>query len=1122
MRSHPHALAGLFVLLGLIPPAAAADPAALEHFEKKVRPVLVKHCYRCHSAKSEKLKGGLRVDGREALLKGGDSGPAVVPGEPDRSRLITALRYADVALQMPPKGKLPAAVIADLTQWVKQGAPWPDDGSQSAEVRKDFDLQQRKKRHWAWRPIGRPEPPAVRDTSWPRSPVDRFLLAKLEAKGLTPAPDAPPHVLVRRLYFDLIGLPPTPEEVESFCQSASRHPQSAITEAVDRLLASPHFGERWGRHWLDLMRYGESRGHEFDYPAPNAWQYRDYVIRALNADVPYNQFVTEHLAGDLLAKPRLHPVEGFNESILGTGFWFLGEEVHSPVDIRQDQADRFDNRIDVFSKAFLGLTVSCARCHDHKFDAISTRDYYALYGLLESCNYRLVRFDSLEQNRRIAGELARLRDEARPALQRALAAALRPLAENAVGYLLGAREVLQGPKEAAKRQGQIDAVAARRKLDAALLVGWGEHLAAAADNPRDPFHIWAKVALDPAAGESAALKRLLQPFADSRQADPPAGVRVVVDYRKPGPGEWLPDDVTFGTAPARAGDVRLGKGGAVRLVERSAAEFDAVWQGYRLAPGSETTPGALAKNTRPGRTIRTPTFTLEDGKVFYLVRGTGQAYFSVGAHVLIAGPLHGALVQQIKAGPDYRWQGHDLSPYKGQRLHVEFAAESPDFAVAAVVQGSQPPPAVERPPVRLEGIDSLELLAAEYQRTLLDLCGRLAADRLRDTPEAGELSRLANLLLGKPRLFAADGKLPASLSEVIAPVLARQEKLTAQARMESRLAMAMQDGTPVEESVFVRGQHRTLGERVPRRFLEALAGPGPLPAAQGSGRLELAAQMTDPAVNPFLTRVLVNRLWHHLFGRGLVASVDNFGVLGEAPTHPELLDWLATELVREGWSIKKMIRALVLTRAYRLSSRADARPDTADPQDLLLHRARVRRLEGEAIRDALLAISGRLDRKMHGPSVPVFLTPFLDGRGRPGSGPLDGAGRRSLYLAVRRNFLSPFLLAFDTPIPFSTVGRRTVSNVPAQALILLNDPFVHQQAQAWAKRVLAAPGTTAERVRGMYLAAFGRPPTETESAACQEFLQQQATLHRSTPDELPAWTDLAHTLINVKEFIYLH
>jgi hypothetical protein len=522
---------------------------------------------------------------------------------------------------------------------------------------------------------------------------------------------------------------------------------------------------------------------------------------------------------------------------------------------------------------------------------------------------------------------------------------------------------------------------------------------------------------------------------------------------------------------------------------------------------------------RPGRTLRTPSFTLTGGKVFYLVRGTGMAYAAVGQHVMIAGPLHGRLVIDFKTGDRFQWVVHDLTPYRGQRLHIELTgADGSDFAVALVGQGTAAPPVVDVPNARLlrllegEAAGSPEQLATGYRQLLLDTVEQLATDRVVGSPDA---ARLANWLVQKRGLFMDDSA-SQRLAEVAAPVLETQRKVIDQIRRESHLAPALLDGNGVDDQVFIRGSPKALGVPAPRRFLEALAGDTPLAVAHGSGRLELARQMTDPVRNPLIARVIVNRLWHHLFGRGLVSSVDNFGVLGEKPTHPELLDYLADRFVQDGWSVKKMIRLLVLTRAYQMESKANMTADAADPENLLLHRMRLRRLEGEAIRDTMLALSGRLNEKMYGPSVPVHLNAFQEGRGRPGSGPLDGDGRRSLYLAVRRNFLSSFLLAFDTPIPFSTVGRRTVSNVPAQALILMNDPFVHQQAEMWAKRVLSQPGTASERVERLYVNAFGRLPGGKEKAAALAFVGE------GKGDDVRAWTDLCHVLFNAKEFIFLN
>jgi len=362
------------------------DPSAVEFFEKRIRPLLSENCFGCHSGSSKPIQAGLRLDSRAAMLRGGGRGTALTPGAPETSLLIKALR-ASGAPQMPPKGRMPEESIALLERWVRQGAIWPGSAAAPANPTKKpaFNLKQRAAAHWSWKPVRMPSVPSPRDPKWVRNPIDAFILSKLESRGLRPAPPADKRALIRRVTFDLIGLPPTPAEVEAFLADKS---PDAYERVVDRLLASPHYGERWARHWLDLVRYAETYGHEGDYEKPNAYQYRDYVIRALNADVPYNQFVKEHIAGDLIAKPRRDSRLGFNESILGTGFWWLGEGTHSPVDLLQDEADRIDNQIDVFGKAFLGLGLGCARCHDHKFDAISTKDYYALAGFLRSSRYQ--------------------------------------------------------------------------------------------------------------------------------------------------------------------------------------------------------------------------------------------------------------------------------------------------------------------------------------------------------------------------------------------------------------------------------------------------------------------------------------------------------------------------------------------------------------------------------------------------------------------------------------------------------------------------------------------------------------------------------------------------------------
>jgi mono/diheme cytochrome c family protein len=1058
------AIAVVFATVGAV---RAADPAALEFFEKKVRPILVENCVGCHGP--EKHKGGLRLDSWTAVLKGGDSGPAVIAGEPDKSRLLDAVGYKNVDLQMPPKGKLPDAAIADLAEWVRRGAAWPAEPVTKSTATGDFNLAARKAAHWAWNPVRPVSPPGVRNDHWPHDPIDQFVLAKIEASGLTPASAADKRTLLRRAAFDLTGLPPTAAEIGAFLADDS---PDAFARVVDHQLASPHFGERWGRHWLDLMRYAETRGHEFDYVSPNAWQYRDYVIRAINAEVPYNQFVTEHLAGDLLDRPRLNPAAGFNESVLGTGFWLLGEQLHSPVDLRQDEADRLDNMVDVFSKAFLGLTVACARCHDHKFDAISTKDYHALLGFLESSSYRQVRFDTTDEHRRTATELSVLRARREPALRRAVAAALRSGVERLA-------ESLTAPKGA-----------------------WTSAIKAAVNDPADPLHAWAFAMEKPEHFYERVeqVRQRLSAVDMVREGEPSGVVRIAPP--------WIPDGAGFESV--QTGGVIFGadrRRPILGVADRASEVFDPIWNSLTSAPGSEDDPGDLAKMHRPGRTVRTPSFTIAADHLYYLVRGRGHAFACVNSHLLMEGPLHRTLIQPVVGDGGFRWVMHDVNRYRGQRCHVEFSADKGgDFAVAAVVQ-SEKPPSAPVPFGRVLGtalatVTTPADLAAAYQRVFLT-----ALDGLADGSDDPGLAGLADWLVRHGDLFVAEFK-----SDAIDAFLAEQPKCLSQLRRESRLAPAMLDGSGVDERVFIRGNPKTLGDVAPRRFLEALTGPAPLIPPRGSGRLELARQVTDPEIDPFLARVMVNRAWHHLFGRGLVASTDNFGILGEPPTHPELLDHLAAQFVRDGWSLKRLLRSIMLSSTYQMESGLQGKGEDVDPQNLLLRRQNLRRLEGEAIRDAMLAVSGRLDDTMYGRPVPAHVSAFEDGRGKPATnGPLDGAGRRSIYLAVRRNFLPPFLLAFDTPAPATCIGRRTVSNVPAQALILLNDPFVHQQAERWGKRVMAQPA--AQRIDGMFIDAFGRPPSETERSECLAFLANR--------DDTATWADLAHSLFNVKEFVFL-
>jgi hypothetical protein len=1104
----------LFAVLGFLiaapPSSLPADEQGDEFFEKQVRPILVSRCFSCHSGKLaadvKVPQGNLRLDSREAALKGGDTGPAVVPGKLKESLLVDAINYGQL-YQMPPKTKLPAEEIATLTKWVEMGAPWPGSGDKGAAKDKVFDLARRKADHWCWQPVKKVAPPSVKNESWPRQLLDRFILAKLEEKGLAPSGPADKRTLIRRAYFDLIGLPPKPEEVEAFLKDES--PQ-AFEKVVDGLLDSPHFGERWGRHWLDLVRYAESRGHEFEPNIPNAWQYRDYVIRALNADIPFDQFVTEHIAGDLVTNPRLHPEAKYNESILGTGFWFLGEEVHSPVDIRKDETDRLDNRLDVMTKTFLGVTVTCARCHDHKFDAISQKDYYALMGFLISSSYRQVGFESLENNRRIAGELETLRAAAKKELTKLAMDAAEESLDRIDEYLLAAREAMTAgglkPEDAAKN-----------KLSEPLLKNWVLELTKAKGEKSHPLHRFATGDLRPQEKQD-------------RIAIP--SEQVLVDYLRPD-APWFQDGFSFGPRPMQPGDVRLGNSPDqpfAGVVQFGSAELDSIWPRMKVAGGTDKDHGGLGNWDRMGQTLRTTEVTLKSGNVWYLVRGSGRAYAAVNSHLVIAGPLHGAVLKEWDGKPgQWQWVNHNLSTYALHRAHFEFTPKEGELAVAMVVDSDKQPPPIWEAGGSIAASDATT--PEDFARQFQTECEQVAKS-LSDGKSVDGSSAVANHIVTHLDLLSLPESEPRQkLRLATESFLKKQQELKQQIKTESHTALAMLDGNSTDELLLIRGNSKTPGKAVSHRFLEAIAGTQQNYPSQSSGRLELAQRITDPA-NPLTARVLVNRIWHHLFGRGLVATVDNFGVLGERPTHPELLDYLASEFVADGWSMKRAIKRMVLSATYQQASGGHRPLDTAvaeqlDPQNLLLHRANVKRLEGEVIRDNILAVSGRLDRKQFGPSVPVNLTPFMQGRGLPAvSGPLDGDGRRSIYISVRRNFLSPMMLAFDTPIPFSTIGRRNVSNVPAQALILMNDPFVSEQSKLWAKQTLADPGTTPEsRIRRMYLAAFAREPAANETESALSFLDSQGREYGLRAEQARTdqrvWADLAHVLYNVKEFVFV-
>jgi hypothetical protein len=850
------------LLAASLPALAQSGPAQSENdfFEKRIRPVLTERCAACHSTSPQ---ANLRVTSRQSLLKGGDSGPAIVPGIPEESRLFQAVSYRDQNLRMPPTGKLSDEVIDDFRQWILSGAPDPRTEEPVKPVTSGIDWEKARK-FWAFLPL---------------SPSASSIDAILKPAGKV----VPDNVWLRRVTYDLTGLPPIPQALDAFL----RRPDKAA--AIDRLLASPQYGERWARHWLDLVRYAETNGHEYDNDKNDAWRYRDYVIRAFNDDLPYNQFVREHIAGDLLPGARLSKDGSYIESPLATTSWWFGEILNSATDSVKSRADQVDNQIDVFSKTFLGLTVACARCHDHKFDPIPTADYYALAGVMHSTRVREAVIDSPQRQAEIAKTLQRY--------------AARPVAVAPKLQLREGEELFSG-FGTWHREGQGITVS-NGVADTAgpgALAAVGSLTSEKFKMPRFYVHV------------------LLQ------------GTK----YAKPRLGE---------------GDLRL------TLVA------DDYKSSHFFASGDE------------GFTWKTERMTLSNGRTCYF-----------------------ELVDRSRTGY---------------------------LAVAAIVISDH-----------------------------------------KDPPAIVENAGVAPFTLN-PELEA---QMPAST-----------------------FAMISHDEDPANARLHIRGNHQNLGPEVPRGFLQILSRDRK-PIENTSGRLQFADWLTSDA-ETLLARVMVNRVWMHHFGTGLVSSTDNFGVMGNKPANQQLLDTLAQRFVAGGWSLKKLHREILLTDAF-----AKTVP--------------IRRLEGEAIRDAMLQLSGRLDSTLYGPSVVPYISKYQDGRGKPPGGPLDANGRRSIYIQVRRNFLTPMFLAFDYPLPISTIGTRGSSAVPSQALMLLNNEFVLEQARLWAKRTLDENRRPADLVRSMYLEAFSRAPAPAEQAAALDYLHQHG-------DSEATRADLAHVLFNTAEFSYV-
>ncbi|HJT34239.1 MAG TPA: PSD1 and planctomycete cytochrome C domain-containing protein [Pirellulales bacterium] len=886
--------------------------------------MLVQHCFACHG--QGRSKGGLSLESRQAMLAGGDSGTVVVLGKPDESLLIEAVGYAG-DVQMPPSGKLPDEEIAALRQWLVLGAPWPEQLA-ATSMRSGDSITEADRQFWSFQPIADPPPPNVRDATWPRTGIDRFVLARLEAEGLEPVGEADRRTQIRRASFDLTGLPPTADEVEAFVADET---PDAYERLIDRLLASPHYGERWARHWLDVARYGEDQAHTFQARLyPSGYRYRDWVVEALNGDLPFDRFVIEQIAGDLVDDM---PGEDRMSRLPALGFFALGPVYYADnTCAAKAKFDEYDDRIDTLARGFLGLTVACARCHDHKFDPITTRDYYALAGVMASSDYHEAPLAPAEVVARYDAEQAKI------------------------------KQAEEGLKEA-------------RTLEVRQL------------------------------GESFA---------------PQTAQYLMAVWKFENRCKTQPD--------CKLAEVAQQAGLHPEIVER--------WQ-RRLAADLEANHALFA----PWREM--------------LARQDAATDLSNDAAALAAAEQAAAAVQApIVAAVERR-----------RVIDEQHATQ-----LAAPKEGEQPPAKPE-----------LDAASADVLKQIVD-------DR--KTP------------LALPKELA-DKLLPEERRQFLMGMQADIDELKKSAGEKYPIAHSVNEGKAANLRIHRRGNPNDLGDEAPRGFLAVLSPPEAKPFAQGSGRLELARAIADRN-NPLTARVFVNRVWQQHFGRGIVGTPSNFGLLGERPTHPELLDYLASSFMASGWSVKALHREITLSTTYRLASTFHTGNFQRDPDNRLLWRMNRRRLDVEAWRDALLAASGNLDAALGGPPLA-----------------LDDASnrRRTLYSAISRHQLNSMLRLFDFPDPNLTSERRVITTVPMQQLFVLNSEFMVQQARSLAARLAGiSPGDVDARIDQLYRWTFARAPRERERQAVREFLAAAATGGEA---KLSPWEQVAQALLGSNEFAFV-
>ncbi|MDP1564283.1 MAG: DUF1553 domain-containing protein [Pirellulaceae bacterium] len=991
-----------------------------DFFEARVRPLLVKHCQDCHGAK--KQEGGLRLDSRDAWMRGGDRGETIVAGEPDQSLLIQAVRHDDPDLQMPPNAqKLTAAEIADLETWVQRGASDPRRES-DAETSPRLSLEQSQS-HWSFQPLKSVVPPQDPEDHWSRNPLDAFIHAQLKQQKLSPVADADRRTLIRRATFDLTGLPPTPAEIEAFLCDESA---DAFKTLVDRLLESSAYGERWGRHWLDVARYADTAGDGSDYPVPEAGKYRNWVIQSFNQDQPFNDFIREQIAGDILAING--PQEQYADRVIATGFLAIGKR-YGYKDAPDYQYLDFGDVIDSVGRSLLGLSLGCARCHDHKYDPISAADYYALYGIMESTQWAFP-----------GGE-----EQKRPSR-------FPPLVPPA--------EVTKRETTKAEQLAQLDHEIALKKRERS------EH---------DPDSMAGGVDLGFEAQQSG--KPPVQPWVSAGPIEVLAEAQSPFDHVHP-PGKW---------------GVRIGSGQPNEGLR------------YVFENGLRATPNTLMHFAIDFRSTED---SKESGAFrFYLGRGVVESLAvecsATATEFAIRNGSQWEVIRSIQPGTWYTLQ---LTIDPNSKTYSGIVGTSADLTV---FQEKQTGP-------NWDGVincficDGIGHVAGAACVRDLDNLG------LRETafaaPGSGSVAVRAIDPDAQQKLALLDADIK-SLTE-------RRQSIASEPLYP--VAYGVSEGSPTNSRVQLRGEPHRPGDEIPRRNIELLGGEL-VPAGSGSGRLELADWITRPT-NPLTARVFVNRVWQWHFGEGLVATPSDFGSRGEPPSHPELLDWLATEFIASGWSVKSLHRLIMNSRTYQLASVDHDANLAADPGNRWHWRYSRRPLDAESIRDALLAVSGRLDRSV--PESHPF--PAVDTWGFTIHAPFHAvyeSNQRSVYLMLQRNRRHPYLALFDAADPNQSIAARQPTTTPTQALFLMNSPFVHEVAEAFSRQVVSVPGDERAKTRWAFESVHGQIPEDAviqDAIAFVAAYREKLASHDSAEEQdLAAWAALARVLLTSNAFLFV-